>query len=347
MELDTMRHASRIPYLVLLAMLCLATAGQAQLSFLVINEMDADTPTLPVNDDKEFIELYDGGIGNQSLVGYTIVFYNGGSGSPCSTGNASYFAMDLTGSTDASGYYLLGNPIVVPAPAQTFPNNTLQNGADAIALYFGTPASAFPTGTLVTATNLVDAVCYQTSDNPACNLLSVLTPNQPDVDENLHTASANESIFRCPNGQGGPLSTTGWQAGIPTPGISNNGCTTVYQISITQPGGCGQPIILQVMNAAPFAEIYNLISLQCTTPPGSGPLFGLAVGPGSGDPLQQIFLPNGSIPFHTNADAGGFYQLAVPVGGCNPIQVEAVSIQVIGLTVTGVTSTTTCVTLLI
>ena len=44
---------------------------------IVINEIDADTPS---TDDAEFIELDDGGIGNTSLDGFTLVFYNGSNG---------------------------------------------------------------------------------------------------------------------------------------------------------------------------------------------------------------------------------------------------------------------------
>jgi hypothetical protein len=350
MEFETMRPASKFPLFVLLAgLIVLAAPSSAQLSFLVINELDADTPTLPTNDDKEFIELYDGGVGGQSLAGYTLVFYNGGSGTPCQTGMASYFAIDLTGSTDVGGYYLVGNPAVVPAPAQTFPLNTLQNGSDAVALYFGSPAASFPNGTAVTAVNLVDAVVYHTSDNPACTLLSTLTPNQPQVNEDLHIASANESIYRCPNGQGGPFVTTGWQTGGPTPGASNNGCAQIYQISISQNGGCGTPITLSVVNAAAFAELYNIISLVCSTPPGGGPLFGLSVGPGSGDPLQQFFLPLGAQPFHVNADANGAYSIVVPTGNCpgTTVLLEAVTIQAIGYSVISVSQTTTCVSVLL
>src|SRR5262249_25473603 len=125
LESMPMRIASRTPVLALLAALAVfATAAHGQLAFLVINEVYSDTPTAPPggqNDDREFIELYDGGIGNQSLVGYTLVFYNGGSGTGCQTGNTSYFAMDLTGSTDVNGYYLVGTPVVTPTPNQTWP----------------------------------------------------------------------------------------------------------------------------------------------------------------------------------------------------------------------------------
>ena len=40
----------------------------------MINEIDADTPG---TDTMEFVELYDGGVGNVSLTGKTVVFFNG------------------------------------------------------------------------------------------------------------------------------------------------------------------------------------------------------------------------------------------------------------------------------
>ena len=43
----------------------------------MINEVDADTPG---NDAAEFVELYDGGVGNTSLDGLVLVFFNGGTG---------------------------------------------------------------------------------------------------------------------------------------------------------------------------------------------------------------------------------------------------------------------------
>lgn len=355
-----MRIASKLPVLALiLALTALATSAQAQLSFLVINEVDSDTPTAPPggqNDDREFIELYDGGVGGQSLAGYTLVFYNGGSSvNPCSPGNTSYFAVDLVGLTDVNGYFVIGTPIVVPAPQQTWPvvaNGTLQNGADAVALYFGTPASAFPNGTVVTAVNLVDAVCYDTSDFPTCALIATLTPGQPSVNENAHTNSAGESIGRCPNGQGGAGITLGWQANAPSPSAPNNCAFNVFTMQIIQPGGCGGTITVQVVNAASNAELYNLISLACSIPPGSGPLFGLSVGPGSGDPLGEAFLPLGSHPFHVNADIVGTYSISVPVSACPgnlALSVEGVSIQVLPGTysIQAVTQTTTCINIAI
>jgi hypothetical protein len=328
--------ASKVPLFVLFAAMTLVvTTGHAQLGFLVINEMDCDQAG---TDAGEFIELYDGGLGGQSLAGYCIVFYNGGA-----AGDASYFAMDLTGSTDVNGYYLIGNTGVLPAPVQTWADNTLQNGADAIALYFAA-ASSFPNGTLPTTTNLVDAVVYDTSDPDDAALIAALTPGQPQVNEDANLMGISESIGRCPNGSGGTLTTTGWVAFSPSPNSSNI-CPT-YGISISQIGGCGTPITLSVMGAAAGVEMFNVISLACSTPPGSGPLFGLSVGAGSGDPLSQFFFPLGSVPFHVNADGSGNYSASFPTTGCPGLvlNVEAVNVQVLGFTVLGISPTTGCVT---
>ena len=79
---------------------------------------------------------------NTSLTGLTVVFYNGAN-------DQSYAAFDLDGfSTNGAGYFTLGNALV-PGVDITFADNLLQNGADAVALYFG-DATSFPTGTAVT-----------------------------------------------------------------------------------------------------------------------------------------------------------------------------------------------------
>ncbi|MEJ7624577.1 MAG: hypothetical protein WKF34_11355 [Pyrinomonadaceae bacterium] len=118
---------------------------------IVINEVDSDTAG---TDAAEFVEFYIGQP-NVFLNGYVLVFYNGDT-------DTSYLAISLTGSTNASGHYTVGNA-AVPGVDQIFADNTLQNGPDAVALYFG-DATSFPNGTPVTTTNLVDAVVYNTGN---------------------------------------------------------------------------------------------------------------------------------------------------------------------------------------
>lgn len=178
---------------------------------VIINELDSDTPG---TDALEFVELYDGGVGNTSLTGLVLVFYNGAT-------DTSYRAIDLDGfSTNAAGYFTVGNA-AVPGVDLTFPNNTLQNGEDAVALYAG-DATSFPNGTAVTTANLRDAIVYDTADPDDPGLLVLLNPGQPQVDESSGTAPDVDSIGRCPNGEGGARNTTTYIARTPTPDGANN-----------------------------------------------------------------------------------------------------------------------------
>ena len=91
-------------------------------------------------------------------------------------------AIDLDGqTTNAAGYFIVGNS-AVPGVDLTFPNNILQNGEDAVALYAAN-ATNFPTGTAVTTANLRDAVVYDTADPDDPGLLVLLNAGQPQVDE--------------------------------------------------------------------------------------------------------------------------------------------------------------------
>jgi len=183
---------------------------------VIINELDADTPG---TDAAEFVELYDGGVGNTSLTGLVVVFYNGAT-------DTSYAAFDLDGfSTDASGYFVLGNA-AVPHVSLVFPDNTLQNGADAVALYVGN-ASNFPNGTPITTVNLIDALVYDTNDPDDPGLLVLLNPGQPQVDEGGGGNSSTDSNQRCPNGSGGARNTNTYIQAEPTPGAANR-CDVIY-----------------------------------------------------------------------------------------------------------------------
>ena len=178
---------------------------------ILINEVDADTAGTDV---LEFVELFDGGAGNTSLDGLVVVFYNG-------SNDSAYAAYDLDGfSTDADGYFLLGNAGVVPTPSIIFGSNGLQNGADAVALYAG-DAVSFPPGTAVTTANLNDAIVYDTSDSDDPGLLVLLNPGQPQVNERGAGNSALHSNQRCANGSGGALNTNSYAQFLPTPGAVN------------------------------------------------------------------------------------------------------------------------------
>ncbi|MDJ0674951.1 MAG: hypothetical protein QNJ36_06160 [Calothrix sp. MO_167.B42] len=195
---------------------------------IIINEIDADTPG---SDAAEFIELYDGGVGNTSLDGLVLVLYNGND-------DTSYAAFDLDGfSTNAEGYFVLGNSGVSNVDL-VFNNGTLQNGADAVALYAGN-ATDFPNGTAVTTTNLIDAVVYDTNDADDAGLLPLLNSGQPQVNEGGGAnGSANDSIQRTPNGEGGARNTDSFEARTPTPG-TENATITVLPVAIYDIQGAG------------------------------------------------------------------------------------------------------------
>ncbi len=195
----------------------LLAVGGSEGSGVLINEVDADTPGA---DTQEFVELYDGGVGNTPLDGMVVVFFNGGN-------DESYNAFDLDGfTTDAQGFFLLGNEAVVPPPDIVFSNNGLQNGPDAVALYVN-DASAFPSGTPVTTDNLVDAVVYDTDDADDAELLGLLNPGQPQVNEAGAGDKDAHSIQRVPDGSGGARNTETFVAEPATPGPQSTGSSGI------------------------------------------------------------------------------------------------------------------------
>ena len=178
---------------------------------IVINEVDSDTPSYDV---LEFIELYDGGVGNTMLDGLVVVFYNG-------SGDTSYLAFDLDGyATDAQGYFVIGS--VADADINVDPGSSgwLQNGADAVAVYAG-DGTNFSYGTAVTTDNLIDAFVYDTDDADDAGLLVLLNAGQPQVNENGAGDKDNQSNQRCPNGSGGARNTDTYAQETPTPGAAN------------------------------------------------------------------------------------------------------------------------------
>lgn len=191
-------------------------------SQVFINEVDCDTPS---TDILEFVELKST-TANFSLDGYVLVFYNAGSTSPYS-GTSSYYAIDLDGLvTDVNGIVMLGNSGVSPAPNFVFPNNTIQNGPDVIALYLGNDTD-FPINTPATNTNLVDAVAYSTNANQPTNLMSILGITQFS-NENTNSAKDTQSCQRKNDGT--------WEVKNPTPRANNDGSGVVLNyISVSVP----------------------------------------------------------------------------------------------------------------
>lgn len=208
---------------------------------LIINEIDADTDG---SDVLEFVELFDGGAGNTSLDGYILVFFNG-------SNNQSYATYDLTGSTtNANGYFVIGNPDVVNVSV-TFPGNGLQNGADAVALY-KTEASNFPNGSAVTIENLIDAIVYDTDDSDDIELLVLLNSNEPQINEDEKNDKNFHSLQRFPNGSGGLRNTSTYTQAIPTPGSANTNATELVNLIINE-----LDADTQGSDALEFVELYD------------------------------------------------------------------------------------------
>ena len=215
---------------------------------VIINEVDSDTPG---TDIAEFIELYDGGVGNTPLDGYVIVFFNGGAAN-----DPSYAAFDLDGfTTNTNGYFTLGNSGVVGVDL-VFGNGLLQNGADAVGL-FAANAADFPNGTAVHTTNIRDALVYSNTATIDAGLLVLLNAGQAQINENSSGTGTTFSMQRVPNGSGGARNTDTYQALGPTPNGPNFG-TTAAAVSlsgrVTDANGQGIPNARIVLDGGGLLE---------------------------------------------------------------------------------------------
>ncbi len=210
------------------------TAGEIIVEdIIVINEVDADQIG---TDAAEFVELYDGGAGNTSLDGLVLVLFNG-------SDDLSYATIGLEGySTNADGYFVIGSALVQNVDLVSFTVNGIQNGADAVALYTGDAAN-FPPGTALTTDGLIDALVYSTSDPADLELLALLNAGQTQVDENLNSNAAGESMQRLPNGSGGSRNTSTYGMLPPTPGDENGEAPQVTLIHAIQGSGIASPLI--------------------------------------------------------------------------------------------------------
>jgi hypothetical protein len=177
---------------------------------VVINEIDADTASAV--DTVEFIELYDGGLGNTALDGLVLVFIDGAD-------DTFSQAFQLDGhTTDANGFFLIGSGEVVPPVQFQILPNVIQNGTDAVALYQGMEAD-FMIGAAASAAGVFDAVVYGLAQDDA--LVTLLTPGQTKVNEASGGNAEGHSVQRMPDGAGGPRGTSQFVAAPPTPGAAN------------------------------------------------------------------------------------------------------------------------------
>ncbi|GAB5398764.1 MAG: hypothetical protein Aureis2KO_03490 [Aureisphaera sp.] len=193
----------------LLALFC-ASFTFAQV--VKINEVDADQTS---TDTMEFIELLSQNP-SQSLDGYIVVLYNG-------NGDASYTTVDLNGfTTDSNGFLIIGSDAVPGVDIALGADNTIQNGADAIAIYQDSAAN-FPDGTLVTSTNLVDAIVYDTNDDDDTELLNGLGLSVQYNED----ANGNKDIESIQRGSGDTFC-----VGAPTLRADNIDCGAVCSLNV-------------------------------------------------------------------------------------------------------------------
>jgi endonuclease G len=277
-----------------------------------INEVDADTPG---TDTAEFIELYDGGTGNTPLDGLVVVFFDGGT---TGSGNQSTVAFDLDGyTTDAQGYFVMGNPGVPGASLIFEPGEfgLLGNGPDAVALYIGN-ATDFPTGTIRTTTNLQDAIVYGTDDPSASGLVALLNAGQKVANENATGNSQTQSSQRCPTGMGGFRNTAPYYPGAPTPGAANT-CPAARppsDVVISQIYGGGGNSGATYAND--YVELYNKGTVPADL---TGWSLQYASSTGSGwDSNKQ--------PLGGSIGAGEYYLIALASGGANGASVPPANI---------------------
>jgi len=244
---------------------------------IFINELDADTPGI---DNKEFVEIrslapY------TSLNGYILVFFNGNPAS--STANLSYYTIDLSNiTTDINGIATVGNNNVSPVPDKIFPDNIIQNGEDAIAIYQA-PATAFPDGTMATTTNLIHALAYDTNDPDATALMALLgiTAPQVQMNENENNAQQTESIQRKNDGS--------FEVKLSTSGAMNDGSGFQYN---------GISIVTTNANRTEGDTIHITITTQ--TPVTNGLNFNVSLSNGNFNLADYTGSVNVSIPAGSN-----------------------------------------------
>ncbi|CAM4620740.1 unnamed protein product [Lepidochelys olivacea] len=267
---------------------------------LLINEINADNPG---EDTSEFVELYHTSGRKAPLDDYYLVFYNG-------NGNQAYKVLNLQGKvTDNQGFFLVGSSTVKPQPSVILPKNTIQNGPDAIALYYG--KGNYQEGMRVTSDGLVDALVHKSRKNDRADmLLNVLTPDRDAFLEDPSFRTTDESIERC-HGEGSQWI---FQVAMPTPGKDNH-CIPSSQLNasavlisevhaVTSPGESefielqGPPStalrdLVLVLIEGRTKEVYFFMDIYGKTSPEG--LF--LIGPAQArTPVDLPFPPNSSSP---------------------------------------------------
>ena len=256
----------------------------------LISEIDADQTG---TDDQEFVEIQTE-FANQSLNGMLVVFFNG-------SNDSSYRTLDLTGfASDENGYFLLGSDAVPGADITMGASNTIQNGADAVALYMADAAN-FPDGTAATDAGLLDAIVYGTGDADDAELLTALGQTT-QWDENENGAKDTESLQF-------DAATGGFCTQLPTPKAVNTSCAV--------PGtgiACAEALVA-------VAGVYNDVAITVGNGSANNPDANTA------DALWYVYTAeaNGSININSciSDPAGIDTRLWVYTDGCDTLTAVA------------------------
>jgi hypothetical protein len=191
--------------------LCVGVAGAQD---FLINEVDADTDGTDV---LEFIELY--GPPNTPLDSMVVVLINGSDDLCYADG------IDLDGyATDGNGFFRIGCPAVVPTPDIVFESaaNNIQNGPDAVALYWGDGEDYYNDAPWTTD-DMIDAVVYNNSTTIDWDLLHSILGTGPEavqINEDANSNKGFDSAQRCFGSN--PLDGRAWHTIRATPWGANN-----------------------------------------------------------------------------------------------------------------------------
>ncbi|WP_172796106.1 beta strand repeat-containing protein, partial [Roseivirga ehrenbergii] len=162
--------------------------------------------------DAEFIEVYNTEANATSLSGLVMVWFNGGD-------DLAYKDFDLTGSTNANGFYVIGETAFGSKDQDWGASPDLQNGPDAVALYVGSQ-NDFTGASAPTLDGLVDVIVYGSSDD--ATLRAALGNPALQV-----AGDASNSISRSADGTGGFVAQT------PSPQVTNDVTSpTVTSVSV-------------------------------------------------------------------------------------------------------------------
>ncbi|CAH1244718.1 Hypp7365 [Branchiostoma lanceolatum] len=216
----------------------------ADTPLIIISEVNAANPSS--DNDQEFIELYNTENRAILLQGYVIVLYDG------SVLQRAYDVIDLSQhAIQPHGYFVIGSSNVTPRPNLVLEKgrDILQNGPDAVALYYGTP-SAYTKRMPPTKENLMDVVVYTKHANINNSpLTSALVPGQLEV---LESGIVDVSVSRC--GGMTPLTLSLFRSTYPSPGGANDCRSPPKPNIVINEVNADNP---SYRDAKEFIELYN------------------------------------------------------------------------------------------